>query len=148
MAPIAGSRIVDHITMVEKVGHWSHPLDTQVGHTECEIQTMLPLTIRGVCIFMCLAASMATLILSLFSLHFIMFKNVNTTHRQKNQERVTELEPLCLLAKSSEPAFLHYYSIFTSYLLKSCGGHVIKSQRSKRLLARRDTRITHHVHDH
>ena len=89
------------INELEKVGHRSHLPDTQVGHTQCETQIMLPqsLTIGDVCIYMCLAASLTILILSIFSIYFIMFKNGSTTHRQREereQDRITEPEPLCL----------------------------------------------------
>ena len=107
MAPMAGSRIEDHklrretIIELEEVGHWSHLPDTQVGHTQCETQVMLPqaLSIGDVCIYMCLAASLTILILSIFSIYFIMFKNGSTTHRLRavrEQERRTEPELLCL----------------------------------------------------
>ena len=89
------------INELEEVGHRSHLPDTQVGHTQCERQIMLPqaLTIGDVCIYMCLAASLTILILSIFSIYFIMFKNSSTTHRQRaerEQDRRTEPEPLCL----------------------------------------------------
>ena len=67
----------------------------------CETQVMLPqaLTVGDVCIYMCLAASLTILVLSIFSIYFIMFKNGSMTHRQREereQDRITEPEPLCL----------------------------------------------------
>ena len=59
---------------------------------------MLPLTIGGVCVFLCLAASSLTLILSLFSIHFMMYKSEGMAKEEGKQEAIThtELKPLCL----------------------------------------------------
>ena len=71
----------------------------------CETQIMLPqaLSIGDVCIYMCLAASLTILILSIFSIYFIMFKNNSTTHKlrvEREQASRTEPEPLCLRQQS------------------------------------------------
>ena len=62
---------------------------------------MLPqdLSIGNICIYMCLAASTTILILSVFSIYVIMYRNDNPTHkleREKEQADKTEQEPLCL----------------------------------------------------
>ena len=84
---------------MEKVQTQPDTGHTQGGKTYLsETQTMLPLTIGGVCVFLCLAASSLTLILSLFSLHFIMCKSEVMAQEVGKQEVTTEteLKPLCL----------------------------------------------------
>ena len=81
------------------------PSATQVGHTLCVRQGMLPqdISIGNVCIYICLAASTTILILSIFSIYVIMCKNDSTTHklrREKEQADRTEPEPLCLRQQS------------------------------------------------
>ena len=59
---------------------------------------MLPLTVGMVCVFMCLAASSLTLILSIFSIHFRMCTGSEMAKEEGKQEVSTdmELKPLCL----------------------------------------------------
>ena len=96
------------IDQISQTGRWrcsdsqSQTQDSQVGSHIGVTQTMLPLTIGGACVFLCLAASSLTLILALFSLHFIMCRNDITARSTGKQEGVTEPElseprPLCLL---------------------------------------------------
>ena len=57
-----------------------------------------PLNGRMVVIFMCLAASSLTLILSIFSIYFMMCSGSETAKEESKQEVSTdmELKPLCL----------------------------------------------------
>ena len=59
---------------------------------------MLPLTVGTVCVFMCLAASSLTLILSIFSIYFMMCLGSEMAKEEGQQESNTgmELRPLCL----------------------------------------------------
>ena len=59
---------------------------------------MLPLTVGTVCVFLCLAASSLTLILSIFSIYFMMCSGSETAKEEGKQESSTdrELKPLCL----------------------------------------------------
>ena len=62
---------------------------------------MLPLdlSVGTICIYMCMAASTTILILSIFSIYVIMYRNNIPTHkleREKEQADKTEQEPLCL----------------------------------------------------
>ena len=59
---------------------------------------MLPLTVGTVCVFMCLAASSLTLILSIFSIYFKMCSGRKMAKEERKQEVSTdmELKPLCL----------------------------------------------------
>ena len=62
---------------------------------------MLPLTVGIVFVFMCLAASSLTLILSIFSIYFMMCLGSDTAKEERKQEVSTdiELKPLCLCRK-------------------------------------------------
>ena len=103
MAPKAGSRI-DHIRSSRRNikvsgGRSSEPSATQVGHTHCVRQDMLPqdISIGNVCIFMCLAASLTILILSIFSIYVIMCKSTTLElGAEREQASRTEPEPFCL----------------------------------------------------
>ena len=73
----------------------------QVGHTLCVRQGMLPqdISVGKVCIFMCLATSSTILILSVFSLYVMMYRNNNPAQnlrRETEQADKTAQEPLCL----------------------------------------------------
>ena len=59
---------------------------------------MLPLTVGTVCVFMCLAASSLTLILSIFSIYFMMCLGSETAKEEGKQKSNTgrELRLLCL----------------------------------------------------
>ena len=59
---------------------------------------MLPLTVGNVCVFMCLAASSLTLILSIFSIYFMMCLGSETAKEEGKQESNTgrEARPHCL----------------------------------------------------
>ena len=59
---------------------------------------MLPLTVGIVFVFMCLAASSLTLLLSIFSIYFMMCKGSETAKEEGKQEVSTDMEPkpLCL----------------------------------------------------
>ena len=63
-------------------------------------QTMLPLTVGRVCVFMYLAASTITVILSLFLIYFMMCGTSSETDKEeRNQGSKTSEEPvrpLCL----------------------------------------------------
>ena len=53
---------------------------------------MFPLTVGIVCVFMCLAASSLTLILSIFSIYFIMCTGSETAKVEGKQEVSTDME--------------------------------------------------------
>ena len=74
---------------------------------------MLPLTVGTVCVFMCLAASSLTLILSIFSIYFMMCSGSETAKEEGKQQVSTDIEhkPCAYVGSDTQafiPAFIHH----------------------------------------